>query len=170
MGPVSRLSLRFNFCRLERLPNSTGMLPTSWLSLRFNTCSWERLPSPAGMLPVSLLPLRLNRVTRELETRIPSQAFMREVVLQLSEAVPRRVSLAASSTLQSATRPADSGSGTAMLLAHADTDVGVAVGVVVAEDVAVAQNGSPRFDRSFWGTLLKALGIHPLNRLSASHN
>ena len=38
--------------------------------------------------------------------------------LQLSEAVPRRVSLAASSALQSATRPAGSGSVTALLLLH----------------------------------------------------
>ena len=58
--------------------------------------------------------------------------------LQLREAVPRRVSLAASSVLQSAIRPAVSGSGTATLLAHADAAVGVAVGAGVTVCVAVA--------------------------------
>ena len=64
------------------------------------------------------------------------------VVLQLREAVPRRVSLAASSVLQSATRPAGSGSGTATLLSHADAAVGVAVGAGVTVCVCVAVGGA----------------------------
>ena len=127
------------------------MLPSSWLSLRFNTCSWERLPSTAGMLPVSLLPLRLNRVTRELETVMPSQAVIRVVVIQLRVAVPRRVSLASRRIVQSASRPGSSGSGSARLLVH-------------------KQNGSPRSDRSFSETLLQAFGIHPLSWLPAMFN
>ena len=127
------------------------MLLSSWLSLRFNTCNWERLPSTAGMLPVSLLPLRLNRVTRELETVMPSQAVMRVVVIQLRGAVPRRVSLASRRVVQSASRPGSSGSGSARLLVH-------------------KQNGSPRSDRSFSETLLQAVGIHPLNWLPAMFN
>ena len=56
--------------------------------------------------------------------------------------MPRRVSLAASSVLQSATRPAGSGSGTATLLAHADAAVGVAVGAGVTVCVCVAVGGA----------------------------
>ena len=121
---------------------------------------------------------------------MPSHRSIGEVVLQFREALPLRVSLAASSALQSAIRPGASGSGTATLLVHTDgvgvavgvavgvgvmvgvaVGVGVVVGVVVAVGVAVGtQNSSPRFGRSFRGTLLKAFGIHPLSWLPASHN
>ena len=64
--------------------------------------------------------------------------FMREVVIQLRVAVPRRVSLAAKRVEQSATRPGTSGSGTATLWAHTGVGVGVTVGVLVAVGVEVA--------------------------------
>ena len=54
---------------------------------------------------------------------------MSSCVLQLSEALPRRVSFTASSVLQSATRPGASGSGTALLLVHGDAS---AAGALVA--------------------------------------
>ena len=56
------------------------------------------------------------------------------VLLQLSEALPRRVSFTASSVLQSLTRPGASGLGTALLLVHGDASgVAVATGVPVAD-------------------------------------
>ena len=67
---------------------------------------------------MSFLSLSLNDVTRDLETVTPSHWLMGIVVLQFNEAVPLRVSLAARSTLQSATKLASSGSGTATLLVH----------------------------------------------------
>ena len=190
MGPVNRLLLRFNVCSWERLASAGGMAPVRRLPLRFKFVSWERLPNCVGIAPVSCLFRRNNSVTRELETVTPSQAVMRVVVLQLREALPRRVSLAASSVVQSLTRSAGSGSGIALLLAHAPgvgvavgVDVDVAVGVAVdvavavavcvgvcvgvADGVAVAvgagQNGNPRLDKSLFEILLKTFGIHPLS-------
>ena len=113
------------------------MRPVRRLPLRFKSVSWERFPNCVGILPVKRLFRRNNSVTRELETVTPSQVVMRVVVLQLRGAVPRKVSLAASSVVQSLTRWAGSGSETALVLAHA-LGVGVAVGVGVEVAVGVA--------------------------------
>ena len=69
--------------------------------------SAESPPNSAGMLPLRLMLSRLRLVTRfgARETVMPVQSVIGVVALQLSVAAPRKVSLAASSTAQSATRP-----------------------------------------------------------------
>ena len=116
MVPVSWLFLRYKNASLERLPSSGGMVPISWLSWRYNSVRFVRLLSAGGIMPVSRLFPRDNLVTRLLETVTPSHWFMGVVILQFSEALPANVSLAPRSTAQSATRLGSSGSGTAMLL------------------------------------------------------
>ena len=126
--PVSRLLLRANVCRLVRTPNAAGIGPVRSWSLSANIRSWSSLLRTGGMLPVSLFrappscvfsPTKLTVTTRVLSTPIPTQEVMIEVVVsQFREALPCRVSLAAMSALQSATRRAGSGSAIAGVLLH----------------------------------------------------
>ena len=135
--PVSWLLCRRNICSCERLPSVAGILPVSWLSVRSKTCSWERLPSCEGMLPDSSLSRRRKRVTFDLEMAIPSHWSMGRCILQLSDALPRRVFLRPRSVSQSVMRLVGSGLGIAAVLAHG-SGVGVCVAVAVGVGVEVA--------------------------------
>ena len=70
---MSWLSWRERVCRLDRLPNSAGMLPVSWLPWSERYCRLGRSPNSAGMLPVSWLFWSWGHVTCPPEQMIPCQ-------------------------------------------------------------------------------------------------
>ena len=104
------------------LPSSDGIAPVSWFRAKLRCSSADNLPSSTGMRPLSPFLGRSIRVTRCARrwTVTPSHWLMAVSVFHLRSAVPRRVSLAASSVLQSARRPALAELGTAAVPEHGD--------------------------------------------------
>jgi hypothetical protein len=78
--------------------SAVGISPVNWLLLRSRWVSSNRAPNPAGMVPVRLLLGSSTFVTRlgVSPAVTPSHLVMAMSTLQLSAAVPRSVSLAAS--------------------------------------------------------------------------
>lgn len=105
-----------------RPPSSDGIAPVNWFRAKLRCSSADNLPSSAGMRPLSPFLGRSIRVTRCARrwTVTPSHWLMDVSVFHLRSAVPRRASLAASSALQSARRPALAELGTAAVPEHGD--------------------------------------------------
>ena len=159
ISPVNWFKPSCKSLRTERFPSAAGISPVSSFSWK-NNGRLLAYGSKYGLskkieLASSLL-LRNNPITRGLESEsemvTPCHWSMGRSVLQFSEAVPAKVSLAAKRAAQSATRPGYSGSDTAGLLVHTDV-------------CTWSQNGNSTCSRSFSGTSIKTFGIHPLSWL-----
>ena len=104
IGPVRLLARRSRSRRLDRLPSSGGIGPVRLLPPRCSCRRLESCPSSGGRLPFSPLVKKDISVTRRgvPDVLIPCQLPIAVVAFQFRVAVPRRVSLAAQRTLQSA--------------------------------------------------------------------
>ena len=107
IGPVNWFPPSASNCRLVSRDNSGGISPVNWLRVKFKRSKLFRLPNSGGMVPVNWLSLRTKLVTRSGEPlRVTSShAAMAVEPDQFSVPLPARVSRAASSASQSATRP-----------------------------------------------------------------
>ena len=120
--PVSWLSERFSRTSRESPPSSAGMVPVSALLPKLRCDNSSRPPNAAGIVPSRLADATSTRVTRcgvPPPRVMPVQSPIAVLALQSSVAVPRSVSLAASSSAQSPTSPGlSAGLGTTVPFSH----------------------------------------------------
>ena len=101
--PVNWFLREGQYSSLARLPSSVGIVPVNWFPHRDSVRRLVRLPSPDGIWPVNAFSGSINPVTRSgvPPSATPSHWSTGMFADQFSVALPAKLSLAASSTLQS---------------------------------------------------------------------
>ena len=124
IDPLRLLLLRNSCVRLERLPSSGGISPVRLLLAMPSAKRLDRLPSSGGSVPFSgppegALVMKIDWTRCGVPPNpIPSQSGIAVVAFQFMVLVPRRVSLAAQRTLQSAMSPVFVWSDTTVVVSH----------------------------------------------------